>query len=194
MINILPFLLPSTKPSPAKKQDKNGNKGRPKPKKRRSMFTDQRKSDLKLDVQKPGLPSAWYFSSSHVFINRERQSRGIPPLYRSSELDILARDQAERMAMREGIFHSCKSVGELKQFLRSSHAGENIQRGKNIRKMHVDMMTSSSHRCNVLSDSFSHFGMGTAKGEDGRLYLVQLFRDETKNNDQPARVHLTGRF
>jgi uncharacterized protein YkwD len=31
-------------------------------------------------------------------------------------------------------------------------------------------------RDNILSKQFTEFGMGTAMGSDGKLYMVQLFR------------------
>jgi hypothetical protein len=45
--------------------------------------------------------------------------------------------------------------------------------------MHRDTMAASrdsAMRKNILSSTFSEMGTGTAIGQDGSVYLVQLFR------------------
>lgn len=53
--------------------------------------------------------------------------------------------------------------------------GENVYRGKTIKDMHTAMMKSQSHRNNILHRRFIYMGVGTAKGDDGLLYLCQIF-------------------
>jgi len=38
------------------------------------------------------------------------------------------------------------------------------------------MASGKKSRENILSNKYTEFGMGTAKGSDGKLYMVQLFR------------------
>ena len=91
--------------------------------------------------------------------------RGLSPLHRRRLLDEKARDLAKNSAEKRKLKrlpNGCKG---------------NIARGATIREIHWDMMTkfSDNERKKILSDKYNAFGMGTHKGEDGRLYLVQLF-------------------
>ncbi|GKY91903.1 hypothetical protein MPSEU_000161900 [Mayamaea pseudoterrestris] len=134
-----------------------------------------------LSVRQTSVHSMSY--SNQFFINRVRSSHGLQELHRSRDLDHLARHHAERMALRETIFHSCHTVKELKSHLGSLFVGENVQRGKTIRDIHDNMLACRAQRQNVLSLQFQELGIGTCKGTDGMLYMVQLFRaaDETRD-------------
>jgi uncharacterized protein YkwD len=89
----------------------------------------------------------------------------------------MARQHARVLASEELLRHSENSLEELRQKLQRSNVGENIQRGASIRAMHKEAMADldSIPAINILCESFTHFGMGTAVGKDGRLYMVQLF-------------------
>ena len=115
-------------------------------------------------------------NSNLYFINSVRLANGLSELTRSQELDHIARHHAERMALRENIFHSCGSVKTLKLYLKSSFVGENIQRGKLVRDIHDKMMSCLDQRQNVLSPDFTELGSGMSRGADGMLYMVQHFR------------------
>ena len=146
--------------------------------------TDNNKSDT---TTKQPLPDTWYYSSNHVLVNRERVLKGLPKLSRSIDLDTLATQHAQDMADNKTLYHSVSSVDELKRKLHSQRTGENIQRGSSIRQMHSNMMTSGQKsKQNILSKKFGEFGMGTAKGHDGKLYMVQLFRGNN-HQTQPMR-------
>ena len=122
--------------------------------------------------------STGYYSSNHVLVNRERTSRGLAPLRRCVRLDQLARKHAESMAQSERVLPSVSTVAQLQEKLQSLRVGENTVRGESIRDIHREMMTKTKQRhCrgNVLAPAFNSFGMGTAMGADGKLYLVQLF-------------------
>jgi hypothetical protein len=122
------------------------------------------------------LPSTWYYSSNHVMVNEERTKRVIAPLNRLSELDTIAREQAASMAVLGRLFHSdpralCTILNRP-----ARRMGENVAVGDNIRDIHKAMMKTKSDRRNILDRRYTHFGMGTAKGVDGKLYLCQVFR------------------
>jgi len=106
----------------------------------------------------------WYYSSNHVLINQERVERGLSPLHRRRSLDEMARTIAKTSAEK------CK----VKK-IPAGYKG-NITRGLTIRDIHYDMMVSGGgQRKKILNEKYNAFGMGTHKGEDGFLYLVQLF-------------------
>jgi uncharacterized protein YkwD len=139
-----------------------------------SVIFRQDKSSHELAFFQTNAPSMSACNQS--FINRARSSHGLCELDRSPELDYLARHHAERMVLRESIFHSCRTVGELQIHLDSRFVGENVQRGESIRNIHENMMASRSQRQNVLCPQFQEFGIGTSKAADGTIYMVQLFR------------------
>eukprot|EP00977_Amphora_coffeiformis_P011164 scaffold2671_cov167-Amphora_coffeaeformis.AAC.2 len=138
------------------------------------------------------LPSPGYFSSNHVLVNRERAIAGVPPLQRCIRLDTLARQHAHDMARQLAVHSSVNSIEELQDKLQAARVGENTWRGSSIRTMHQEMMRDGPDqrspycRHNLLAPGFTQFGMGTAVGTDGKLYLVQLFAgDSHHDNKQP---------
>jgi uncharacterized protein YkwD len=127
------------------------------------------------------LPSTDTYSSNHILVNRERVFRGVAPLQRCRHLDDLATVHAKEMADQMDLFHS-GTCAEVQYRLKSRIVGENVQCGPDIRSMHTASMSMHGHtnRVNILSNQLNQFGMGTAKGEDGYLYMVQLFRHVDK--------------
>lgn len=126
------------------------------------------------------LPSTAEFASNHVMVNRARLLWGVHPLYRSQHLDQLATQHAKVMASKKRVFHSTIDASELQKKLGAGCvvAGENVQRGPSIKKMHLWTLQSrnSKHRRNLQSEHFHEMGVGTCRGADGRLYMCQLFR------------------
>lgn len=121
--------------------------------------------------------SPGYFSSNHVLVNLERRHQMIAPLSRLSELDELARSQAEAMASENRLFHSDPESLQAKFSRRRRIMGENVACGKSIRDIHAQMIEDRTHRGNILQRRYTHFGMGTARSKDGKkLFLCQIFR------------------
>jgi hypothetical protein len=111
--------------------------------------------------------STSYFASNHVLINRERMKRGLRPLTRNITMDEQARKSAEAMASSNGL-----------NPLKTTYVG-NVLRGESIRSIHRSTMQQKQgrERANLLNPYFQDFGVGTAKGEDGMLYMCQLFSE-----------------
>lgn len=111
--------------------------------------------------------STSYFASNHVLINRERMKRGLRPLTRNIAMDEQARKSAEAMANSNGL-----------NPLQTTYVG-NVLRGESIRSIHRSTMQQKQgrERKNLLNPYFQDFGVGTAKGEDGMLYMCQLFSE-----------------
>lgn len=139
------------------------------------------------------------FASNHVMINGERTKRMIQPLTRSPTLDELAREHARTMASQQCLKHTQDPL-ELQERLLEVVAtttasgiesnsnnnngltvedceriGENVCRGKSLKDMHRLMMQSVAEKNNILDRRFASMGVGTAKGDDGLLYLCQIF-------------------
>ena len=128
------------------------------------------KSTSLMDLQnysEDEIHSTSYFASNHVLVNRERMKRGLRPLTRNIAMDQLARENAERMAEAGGAAP-----------LQTTYIG-NVLRGESIRAVHRSTMQNKDgrERANLLNPYFQDFGVGTAKGEDGMLYVCQLFSE-----------------
>lgn len=111
--------------------------------------------------------STSYFASNHVLINRERMKRGLRPLTRNVAMDELARKSAEAMSSTCGL-----------SALPTTYVG-NVLRGETIRSIHRSTMLQKNgrERQNLLNPYFQDFGVGTNKGDDGMLYMCQLFSE-----------------
>jgi uncharacterized protein YkwD len=129
------------------------------------------------------------FIDTYTMVNRERKKQALSELRRSTYLDSLATSHAIVMAELLTLGHSVDSLSALQEQLHSDDVGENIQRGKDERDMHkLAMEAGTSSRYNILRPTYRQYGMGTAVGEDGMVYMVQLFRGPVKED-----VHIAER-
>ena len=123
------------------------------------------------------LPDTWYYSSNHILVNQERAKRTVAPLTRMRGLDEIARFHAQQMATTNKLHHlDLESLRHALKDLNCRRVGANVQRGESIRSIHDVMMNALSNKNNILDRRFTHMGMGTALGQDGQLYLCQIFR------------------
>lgn len=109
------------------------------------------------------------YMSNHVVVNQERTQRKIPFLTRCSILDEMARGKALEMASQK----------RLLQPYASATMEENVERGPSLQIIHQLIMhglADNPQRANILSPRFVKFGMGTARGKDGNVYMSQLFQ------------------
>ena len=127
------------------------------------MHPEERKIRMK------ELPDTSCFSSNHILVNKERIRHGRDPLVRCRHLDAIAKKHAQQMADAQEL---------LEHPICSATMAENVQRGPSIRLIHqfIMMGVSDEERDNVLSERFSRFGMGTAPGDDGMIYMSQIFQ------------------
>jgi uncharacterized protein YkwD len=121
------------------------------------------------------LPGTWYYSSNHILVNKERIKRNIHAITRLIELDALARERAEKMATECKIQHGDPEDIQIRLHP-CRRFGENVASGSCIRDIHKGMVQNDADRNNMLDRRYSYMGMGTAKGEDGILYLCQIFK------------------
>jgi Cysteine-rich secretory protein family len=137
--------------------------------------SDEQEEFTQIMAKSRRLPGTWYYSSGHVLVNKERVKRNIPALTRQIELDSLARDCAKAMASEGRVRHShadeiqCK-IQPCRRF------GENVARGKSVRGIHLQMLNDDADRNNIIDRRYAFMGMGTARGDDGLVYLCQIFK------------------
>lgn len=125
--------------------------------------------------ERKAFPGTANFASNHVLVNQERVRAGKAPLDRSRELDTLARQRAEEMAKKKQIFAKNKRIN-------SSTQRENVQKGPTIRFIHQMIMGGMDAEALdvILSDRCEKFGIGCATGEDGMIYMSQIFEEPPK--------------
>lgn len=116
--------------------------------------------------------------------NEERVDEAAAPLVRNPLLDQAARLKAEHMAKNSYFAHySPDGVSPWYWFEQVdytyAHAGENLAIHFTDSSAVVDAwMKSPSHRANIVNDTYTEIGVGTAKGTyDGfdTVFVVQLF-------------------
>ena len=114
-------------------------------------------------------------------INIERTNRGLSALQTNWELCRVARYKSEDMILKNYFSHTSPTYGSpftmMQSFgLKFSAAAENIAYGqKTAQEVVTAWMNSPGHRSNILSQSYSHTGVGVAKKSNGTLYWTQMF-------------------
>ncbi|WP_246941646.1 CAP domain-containing protein [Bacillus pinisoli] len=109
--------------------------------------------------------------------NQERAKYGLKPLSIDSELSKVARKKSSDMQQKGYFSHNSPTYGSpfdmMKQFgIQYRAAGENIAKGQRSPQEVVQAwMNSEGHRKNILSQNFTHIGVGHVEGN----YWTQLF-------------------
>ena len=122
------------------------------------------------------------YASNHIMVNKERLKRNIPPLRRERHMDQIAREQAQLMAEERKLFQIDTPTDLQNRLsihtdvdLSFQRTGMNIGRGKSVPEIHRFMMAALAERNNINDKRFFKMGMGTARAENGVLYLCQIF-------------------
>ena len=105
--------------------------------------------------------------------NSARASYRLRGYVSKADLVTVARRHAARMASQKRIFHNSNLPREVSGW---RAIGENVGMGSDVTPIHNAFMKSTSHRANILDRGFAEVGMGTATDSNGRLYVVQVFR------------------
>jgi uncharacterized protein YkwD len=116
-----------------------------------------------------------FISGGHLLVNKERISRHIPALHRRLELDQLANERADIMAKTGKVHRGDRSL-MLSRLMPCYSFAENVGTGVSIHDIHLRMLSIDSDVKNMINTGFSEFGIGTAKGRNGKIYLCQVFK------------------
>ncbi len=102
---------------------------------------------------------------------------GSPPLTRDERLEAIARTHAERMRGKRVAAHDAGDGLPTDRVARLGvrEVGENVAHARSLREAHAALLESPSHRANVLSNRFTHVGIGVARDADGSFWVTQLF-------------------
>ncbi len=107
-----------------------------------------------------------------IFVNKERQARGLRGLAWSDDLGNKAQRWAAVLADRGTLSHSVLSDGVAPGW---RAIGENVGYGPNVAAVHDQFMNSRVHRDAILNGTYRAIGTGVAE-RGGRLYVVQVFK------------------
>jgi uncharacterized YkwD family protein len=113
-------------------------------------------------------------------VNAERGKAGLTPLIADLELSQVARLKSQDMIANNYFSHDSPTYGSpfdmMKQFgISYTAAGENIACNQTVEKAHEALMNSSGHRANILSQNFTHIGIGIVDGGPCGKMFTQMF-------------------
>ena len=116
-----------------------------------------------------------------TLINQEWQKNGLSPLQTDGSLSMVAQYKSRDMRDTGYFSHRSPTYGTPDDMLKSFHipyrqAAENIAAGQmSSEEVVKEWMDSPVHRKNILNESYTHVGVGYAKGGAYRTYWTQLF-------------------
>ena len=134
--------------------------------------------------QSLNIPSNHYQSIEQQvvnLVNAERAKAGLKPLKADWELARVARFKSEDMRDNRYFDHNSPIYGTPFQMMKSfginyRSAGENIAAGQTTAESVMKAwMNSPGHKKNILSPTFTHIGVGYAKGGSYGHYWTQQF-------------------
>ncbi len=113
------------------------------------------------------------------FLNESRRKLGLPALQRDPRLDAVARDHSEDMATSGFFGHVSPTRGGLGRRLESQRLSprqfaENIAKSSTLSRIHRNLMKSPSHRLGMLSDEYTHVGIGVVR-QSGELIATEVY-------------------
>jgi hypothetical protein len=111
-----------------------------------------------------------------------RASESLRPLARDARLDAVAQAHAERMAERATVAHDLGDgdlvVSASRRGVFAQRVGENVARAATLARVHRALHASPSHRLNLLDAGATRIGIGLRRGDDGFVYVCQVFGTE----------------
>ena len=119
-------------------------------------------------------------------LNYARTSRGIPRLTPRSALITVARQQAQRMASSNTLYHNPNLTKDVTNW---RWVGENVGYGPDALTVHVAFMNSPGHRANILDRDYTEVGIG-AVTVNGRVWVAEVFRRPMRVTTSSTRTTL----
>ena len=110
-------------------------------------------------------------ASLFVETNKLRAANGLPAYAQQETLVDQARAWAGAMAESQTLSHSNPYSWNVQW----TAVAENVGSAKEIETIIRLLEASPDHRANMLSAKYTHMAVGSVRGEDGKLYVAQLF-------------------
>ena len=106
-------------------------------------------------------------------INSARAGRGLAPLATHADVADVARRWSGRMRSDNRLSHNPNLANEVN--VDWEKLAENVGVGPDVNTIHQAFMNSSAHRTNILDAAFTHVGVGVVIGDDGKLWVTEVF-------------------
>lgn len=112
-------------------------------------------------------------------VNQERTTVGFKAINADTDLNTLAQNHADDMALRNFFGHvnpDGKTPDDRRLALNiPTEVGENLAKSPNLLYAHNGLMRSPEHRKNLLDPDWERVGIGIAKDSDGGILVVEEF-------------------
>ena len=113
-------------------------------------------------------------------LNQDRNNNGLGTLTLDPELCRIARIKSADMRDNNYFAHESPTYGRVGEMLKRfgyayTAAGENIAHHANVDKAQAAFMSSAGHRANILSKTWTKFGIGIVTDANGYIYATQIF-------------------
>jgi hypothetical protein len=114
-------------------------------------------------------------------LNTDRKEHQKAPLKYDDSLADVARAHSRDMLDNDYFAHAAPRTGHKvadrlwKARVRVIGCGENIAMNRSIKKAQAKLMKSPGHRRNILSEIFTHCGIGIVRASNGTYYITQVF-------------------
>jgi hypothetical protein len=105
-------------------------------------------------------------------INQERAKVGRGSLKVATDLVSNARRHSAEMAAKGEIYHNDNLAKQIDNWF---VLGENVGVGPDVDSLHKAFMNSPHHKDNILYRDYNIVGIGIAKGDDGYMYVTEVF-------------------
>jgi uncharacterized protein YkwD len=128
-------------------------------------------------------PSSTEAPDAQIFtlVNAARERLGVAKLVRDARLDRVALTHSADMVALGYFGHRSPSGAMLADRLRATGLrptafGENVARSSSASRVHRNLMSSPSHRMELLSSSYTHLGVGVTRDGDDLVVTEVLAR------------------
>ena len=117
---------------------------------------------------------------AYNLLNQDRNANGLGSLTLDPVLCELARIKSNDMRDNHYFAHESPTYGNVSAMLKTfgysfSAAGENIAHHATVEKAQAAFMSSTGHRKNILSTSWTKVGIGVSYDAQGYVYVTQIF-------------------
>jgi uncharacterized protein YkwD len=114
-----------------------------------------------------------------AMVNAARSAEGLPGVLPDDALFHLALEHAKAMRDARRLAHDTGQGTPVERTERAgivtNALGENVAHAMDVKGVHRTLWASPSHRGNLLDPRFDRVGIGAAIGDDGTLWVVQVF-------------------
>jgi uncharacterized protein YkwD len=106
-------------------------------------------------------------------VNQLRAENGLDLLSKASDATAKAKQHSDDMAAETRMYHSGSMASGLKSGW--SATGENVAMGGSVGSIESNLEQSAGHRQNMLNAEYNQIGVGVSVGDDGMLYVTEVF-------------------